>query len=82
MTEVEDSTRLLSEGHFKPHSSEKDDLVAQLDQLLERYLHTLDEYDKLQRDLSKQLSSVREKKLSLRVQVSNTHSQMPRATCR
>lgn len=39
-------------------SKEKDGLVAELDELLERYLHTLNEYDKVRKELSKQLSSV------------------------
>lgn len=38
---------------------DKDALVARLDTLLEQYLHTLDEYDKLMQQLAKQLSSVR-----------------------
>ncbi|OAL57073.1 hypothetical protein IQ07DRAFT_496745 [Pyrenochaeta sp. DS3sAY3a] len=38
-------------------SKEKDGLVAELDELLERYLHTLNEYDKVRKELSKQLSS-------------------------
>lgn len=37
----------------------KDDLIQHLDDLLERYLNTLDEYDKVSKELSKQLSSVR-----------------------
>ncbi|KAF1947228.1 hypothetical protein EJ02DRAFT_430056 [Clathrospora elynae] len=37
--------------------SEKDALIGQLDSLLERYLHTLDKYEKVGRELSKQLSS-------------------------
>jgi hypothetical protein len=46
-------------GTDKPVASkEKDGLVAELDELLERYLHTLNEYDKVRKELSKQLSSV------------------------
>ena len=37
----------------------KDDLILELDKLLERYLNTLDEYEKIGKELSKQLSSVR-----------------------
>ena len=38
---------------------DKDALIARLDALLERYLYTLDEYERLMQQLSKQLSSVR-----------------------
>lgn len=38
--------------------SEKDELVNRLDELLERYLHTLDAYQKAQQQLTKYLSSV------------------------
>lgn len=37
---------------------EKDALIAKLDELLERYLNTLDEYERVRQELSKQLSSV------------------------
>ena len=37
---------------------DKDALIARLDALLEQYLYTLDEYEKLMQQLSKQLSSV------------------------
>jgi hypothetical protein len=36
----------------------RDVLVARLDELLERYLYTLDEYQKLGEQLSKSLSAV------------------------
>ncbi|KAF3000712.1 hypothetical protein E8E13_002829 [Curvularia kusanoi] len=36
---------------------DKDALITRLDALLEQYLHTLDEYEKLMQQLSKQLSS-------------------------
>ena len=39
---------------------DKDVLITRLDTLLEQYLHTLDEYEKLAQQLSKQLSSVSE----------------------
>jgi hypothetical protein len=45
--------------------ADKDALVARLDELLERYLYTLDEYQKLGEQLSKNLSAV-----SLRTAVS------------
>jgi hypothetical protein len=37
---------------------DKDALITRLDALLEQYLYTLDEYEKLMQQLSKQLSSV------------------------
>ena len=37
---------------------DKDDLLDRLDVLLERYLHTLHEYQKVMQELYKQLSSV------------------------
>jgi hypothetical protein len=43
---------LLSSG------SEKDELVLRLDDLLERYLHTLDAYQKAQQQLTQHLSAV------------------------
>lgn len=39
--------------------TDKDILTDRLDALLERYLNTLDEYEKHMQQLSKQLSSVR-----------------------
>jgi hypothetical protein len=38
---------------------EKDELIEHLDHLLERYLRTIDRYEKVNKELSKQLSSVR-----------------------
>jgi hypothetical protein len=38
--------------------ADRDVLVARLDELLERYLYTLDEYQKLGEQLSKNLSAV------------------------
>jgi hypothetical protein len=38
--------------------ADRDVLVARLDELLERYLYTLDEYQKLREQLSKNLSAV------------------------
>lgn len=40
-------------------SVDKNALIARLDTLLEQYLNTLDEYEKLMQSLAKQLSSVR-----------------------
>jgi len=39
-------------------SSPKNDLIQQLDELLERYLHTLDEYQKVRNEMSEKLASV------------------------
>jgi hypothetical protein len=39
-------------------SVDKDALITRLDALLEQYLNTLDEYEKLMQQLAKQLSSV------------------------
>ncbi|KAJ4346121.1 hypothetical protein N0V95_005674 [Ascochyta clinopodiicola] len=38
-------------------NAEKDKLITRLDTLLEQYLHTLDEYEKLTQQLSAQLST-------------------------
>jgi hypothetical protein len=38
---------------------DKDDLLDHLDDLLERYLHTLHEYQQVMQQLSKQLSNVK-----------------------
>lgn len=40
-------------------SVDKDALITRLDTLLEQYLNTLDEYEKLMQQLARQLSSVR-----------------------
>ena len=40
-------------------ASEKDVLITQLDRLLERYLTTLDQYQKAQQQLTAYMSSVR-----------------------
>ncbi len=51
--------------HTRSHESkEKDVLIEQLDGLLERYLRTLDEYDRARRQLASQLSSVRPSNIS------------------
>ncbi len=59
MTDIQELSKDLPETHLKSQNSEKLELVAHLDELLEKYLRTLDEYDKAQRQLWKQLSSVR-----------------------
>ncbi len=58
MTEIQELSKDLSETQLESQNSEKLELVAHLDELLEKYLRTLDEYDKAQRQLWKQLSSV------------------------
>ena len=45
-------------GTARSSGVDKDALIARLDALLEQYLYTLDEYEKLMQQLSKQLSSV------------------------
>jgi hypothetical protein len=45
-------------GTAQSFGVDKDALVTRLDALLEQYLYTLDEYEKLMRQLSKKLSSV------------------------
>ena len=61
MTDIQSSLPDISNA--RPERSgvqktEKDALITQLDELLERYLHTLDEHEKIRRELSNQLSSV------------------------
>lgn len=46
-------------------AADKNVLIDRLDALLEQYLNTLDEYEKLMQQLSKQLSSVRPDRLFL-----------------
>ena len=61
MTDIQNTLPELSNTRldgFGTQRTEKDALIAQLDELLERYLHTLDEHEKIRRELSKQLSSV------------------------
>ncbi|KAF2856530.1 hypothetical protein T440DRAFT_1897 [Plenodomus tracheiphilus IPT5] len=54
MTEVLSQKSGITEAS---DDSRKNDLIEELDGLLERYLYTLDEYQKLREELSKQLSS-------------------------
>jgi hypothetical protein len=58
MTEVQNPAESLPQSSIDSQSLEKDALVSQLDELLEQYLNTLDEYQKIRVQLSKQLSSV------------------------
>jgi hypothetical protein len=58
MTEVQSQPAVMPESKVESHSADKDVLIARLDELLEKYLHTLDEYQKAREQLSKQLSSV------------------------
>jgi hypothetical protein len=55
MAEVDDS--LFNRAEISAQR-DKDDLLDRLDVLLERYLITLHEYQKVMQELSKQLSSV------------------------
>ncbi|KAH7079300.1 hypothetical protein BKA63DRAFT_563941 [Paraphoma chrysanthemicola] len=57
MAEVQSQSAPSPKSAHGGGNSEKDALVAKLDQLLEKYLHTLDEYQKAREQLSKQLSS-------------------------
>ena len=59
MAEVQ--TRVPTEpvaGTARSSGVDKDALITRLDALLEQYLYTLDSYEKLMQQLSKQLSSV------------------------
>lgn len=60
MSEVQTPLPSVTALPAEPSSSgvEKDALIARLDTLLEQYLHTLDQYEMLMQQLSKQLSSV------------------------
>ncbi|KAJ4373841.1 hypothetical protein N0V83_002580 [Neocucurbitaria cava] len=60
MADVQNNLPVISDAsreHFRSQRPEKDALITQLDELLERYLNTLDEHEKIRQDLSKQLSS-------------------------
>ena len=69
MTEVEKPLQKdTTSGSFDTsQETEKNSLTHELDGLLERYLHTLDEYEKLTKQLSKQLSSVSSKSVGRKV---------------
>jgi hypothetical protein len=58
MAEVNSQPVPIAEPNISSQSFDKDALVTRLDQLLEKYLNTLDEYQKAREQLSKQLSSV------------------------
>jgi hypothetical protein len=59
MAEVQAQPIDVPEHKVESHAADKDTLIARLDELLEKYLYTLDEYQKVREVLSKQLSSVR-----------------------
>lgn len=58
MAEVQSQPALIEKSELGSQAADKDALVARLDELLEKYLHTIDEYQKAREQLSKQLSSV------------------------
>lgn len=59
MTEVQSQAPVIIDNIAQGSSTDKDALLSRLDELLEQYLHTLDEYQNAREQLSKQLSSVR-----------------------
>jgi seryl-tRNA synthetase len=58
MAEVQRQADSVPESKVESKTEDKDALIVRLDELLEKYLHTLDEYQKSREQLSKQLSSV------------------------
>jgi hypothetical protein len=58
MAEVQSQSASIPESKIESQT-DKDALIIRLDELLENYLHTLDQYQKTREQLSKQLSSVR-----------------------
>lgn len=58
MTDVQTQPQIVQQSKVESHEVDKDALVRRLDELLEKYLHTLDKYQKTREQLSKQLSSV------------------------
>lgn len=58
MTEIQSQPLGVSESSISSPGFDKDALVIRLDELLKKYLNTLDEYQKAREQLSKQLSSV------------------------
>jgi hypothetical protein len=58
MAEVQFQPAAVTESQIESQSVDKDALIMRLDELLEKYLHTLDEYQKIREQMSKQLSSV------------------------
>jgi len=58
MAEVQSHPVDISESRVGSHDQDKGALINRLDELLEKYLHTLDEYQRVRELLSKQLSSV------------------------
>ncbi|KAF2034458.1 hypothetical protein EK21DRAFT_56800 [Setomelanomma holmii] len=59
MTDIQSRPTDMSQPVHSSTSAERNTLVARLDELLEKYLHTLDEYQKARQELSKQLSANR-----------------------
>lgn len=62
MAEVQTLPAALPDSKAESRVDDKDALIVRLDELLEKYLHTLDQYQKTREQLSKQLSSVRHSK--------------------
>jgi septal ring factor EnvC (AmiA/AmiB activator) len=58
MAEVQVQPAPIAESTLENQAEDKDALIIRLDELLEKYLHTLDAYQKTREQLSKQLSSV------------------------
>jgi seryl-tRNA synthetase len=58
MAELQSQPAAVVDSKIESQSVDKDALIIRLDELLEKYLHTLDEYQKTREQLSKQLSSV------------------------
>jgi septal ring factor EnvC (AmiA/AmiB activator) len=57
MAEVQSQSASIVESIIESQA-DKDALISRLDELLEKYLRTLDQYQKTREQLSKQLSSV------------------------
>jgi hypothetical protein len=57
MAEVQNQPASIPESKIESRA-DKDALIIRLDELLEEYLHTLDQYQKTREQLSTQLSSV------------------------
>jgi hypothetical protein len=58
MAQVQIQPNPIAESRVEDQAENKDALIIRLDELLEKYLHTLDAYQKAREQLSKQLSSV------------------------
>jgi hypothetical protein len=77
MAEVQAQPAPISESKTENQAEDKDALIVRLDELLEKYLHTLDEYQNTRGLLSKQLSSVRDTKLELLGLISDNFAGLP-----